>query len=89
MFSSMFLIPLPYTYCISYLDFDRVNYRQNLGSLFLFSSLLESILLDATQLTKRWHLSCHKHQCRNLNAYSFPKGIQKSGLITKITMYKI
>ena len=35
--------PPPHTYCINYLDFDRVNYTQDLGSLLLFSGLLESI----------------------------------------------
>ena len=27
------------------------------------------ILLDATQFDETWHLCCHKHRCRNLNAY--------------------
>ena len=35
--------PPPNTYCINYLDFDRVNNTQDLGSLLLFSGLLESI----------------------------------------------
>ena len=42
----------PYTYAINYLDFHQVNYMQDLGSLFLFSSLesIDFVGCYATQL---------------------------------------
>ena len=74
-----------YTYGIN-LDFHQVNYTQDLSSLLLFSSLESTDFVGCTNSTKRWDLSCQKHQCRNLDAYSSLKGIQKSGLVIEITI---
>ena len=71
---------------LNYLDFDQVNYMQDLGSLLLFSGLESIDFVDVHNSTTRRHLSCHKHLCRNLNAYSSLKGIQKSGLVIEITI---
>ena len=37
--SAEYLSYRPYTYGINYLDFDQVNYAQDLGNLLLFSGL--------------------------------------------------
>ena len=42
--------PPPYTYGINYLDFNLVNYMQDLGRLLLFSSLESIDFVGCAQL---------------------------------------
>ena len=82
--------PPPYTYCINYLDFDRVNNTQDLGSLLLFSGPLESIDFVGCQATRlKDGILAVTNISVEISMQFLSKGIQKFRLITEITIQKI
>ena len=79
--------PPPYTYCINYLDFDRVNNTQDLGSLLLFSGLLESIDFVGCYATRlKDGILAVTNISVEISMQFLSKGIQKFRLITEITI---